>query len=91
MVLGENHTNNNFLVKESEFGSAFFNNEYFNYIEFSNTLNDDNIKFYLVLNLDLDVNSISKVLDGESMGNDGFLNKKTVYRMSEYTDRGVKA
>ncbi len=91
MVLGENHTNNSFLVKETEYGSAFFNNEYFNYIEFSNTLNDDNIKFYLVLNLDLDVNSISKVLDGESMGNDGFLNKKTVYRMSEYTDRGVKA
>ncbi len=90
MVLGENHTNNSFLVKETEYGSAFFNNEYFNYIEFSNTLNDDNIKFYLVLNLDLDVNSISKVLDGESMGNDGFLNKKTVYRMSEYTDREAK-
>ena len=90
MVLGENHTNNNFLVKETEYGSAFFNNEYFNYIEFSKTLNDDNIKFYLVLNLDLDVDTISKVLDGEEYGNDGFLNKKTVYRMSEYTDREVK-
>ena len=90
MVLGENHTNNNFLVKETEYGSAFFNNEYFNYIEFSKTLNDDNIKFYLVLNLDLDVDTISKVLDGESIGNDGFLNKKTVYKMSEYTDREAK-
>ena len=90
MVLGENHTNNNFLVKETEYGSAFFNNDYFNYIEFSNTLNDDNIKFYLVLNLDLDTNTIKDVLEGESLGNDGFLNKKTVYRMSEYTDRGVK-
>ena len=90
MVLRENHTNNNFLVKETEYGSAFFNNEYFNYIEFSNSLNDDNIKFYLVLNLDLDIETITKVLDGEPLGNDGFLNKRTVYRMSEYTDRGVK-
>ena len=90
MVLGENHTNNNFLVKETEYGSAFFNNEYFNYIEFSNTLNDDNIKFYLVLNLDLDSNSIIEILNGKEYGNDGFLNKKTVYRMSEYTDRGEK-
>ena len=90
MVLGENHTNNNFLVKESSFGSAFFNNEYFNYIEFSDSLNDDNIRFYLVLNLDLSVDKVIDVLNGESFGNDGFLNKKTVYRMSEYTDRGVK-
>ena len=90
MVLRENHTNNNFLVKESEYGSAFFNNEYFNYIEFSNTLNDDNIKFYLVLNLDLSIETVKEVLDGIPYGNDGFLNKRTVYRMSEYTDRGVK-
>ena len=90
MVLGENHTNNNFLVKETEFGSAFFNNEYFNYIEFSKTLNDDNILFYLVYNLDLPVDKMISILDGEEYGNDGFLNKKTVYRMSEYTDRGVK-
>ena len=88
--LNENHTNNNFLVKETEYGSAFFNNEYFNYIDFSNTLNDDNIKFYLVLNLDLDTNTIKDVLEGKTIGNDGFLNKKTVNRMSEYTDRGVK-
>jgi hypothetical protein len=90
MVLGENHTNNSFLVKETEFGSAFFNNEYFNYIEFSKTLNDDNILFYLVYNLDLPVDKMISILDGEEYGNDGFLNKKTVYRMSEYTDRGVK-
>ena len=90
MVLGENHTNNNFLVKESSYGSAFFNNEYFNYIEFSDSLNDDNIRFYLVLNLDLSVDKVIDVLNGESFGNDGFLNKRTVYRMSEYTDRGVK-
>ena len=90
MVLGENHTNNNFLVKESIYGSAFFNNEYFNYIEFSDSLNDDNIRFYLVLNLDLNVDKVIDVLNGESFGNDGFLNKRTVYRMSEYTDRGVK-
>ncbi len=90
MVLGENHTNNSFLVKETEFGSAFFNNEYFNYIEFSKTLNDDNILFYLVYNLDLSVDKMINILDGEEYGNDGFLNKKTVYRMSEYTDREVK-
>ena len=90
MGLGENHTSNSFLVKETEFGSAFFNNEYFNYIEFSKTLKDDNILFYLVYNLDLPVDKMISILDGEKYGNDGFLNKKTVYRMSEYTDRGVK-
>ena len=64
--------------------------EYFNYIEYSKTLNDDNIKYYLVLNLDLDIDTVKEVLDGKELGNDGFLNKRTVYRMSEYTDRGVK-
>lgn len=90
MELNETHTKNKFLVKESEYGSAFFNNEYFNYIKFSDELNDDNIKFYLVFNLDLPVEKVASVLDGEEYGNDGFLNKKTVYRMSEYTDREAK-
>ena len=31
--------------------------------------------------------SIEEILNGASFGNDGFLNKKTVYKMSEYNDR----
>ena len=87
VVLDETHTKNKFYAHETENGTAIFNNDYFNYIEFSKSLNDSKIKYYLVYNLDLSVNDIKDILEGKPYGNDGFLNKKTVYRMSEYTDR----
>jgi hypothetical protein len=87
VVLDETHTKNKFYAHETENGTAIFNNDYFNYIEFSKSLDDSKIKYYLVYNLDLSVNDIKDILEGKPYGNDGFLNKKTVYRMSEYTDR----
>ena len=86
-VLDETHTKNKFYAHETENGTAIFNNDYFNYIEFSKSLDDSKIKYYLVYNLDLSINDIKEILEGKPYGNDGFLNKKTVYRMSEYTDR----
>ena len=86
-VLDETHTKNKFYAHETENGTAVFNNEYFNYIDFSKSLDDNKIKYYLIYNLDLSVNDIKEIIEGRSFGNDGFLNKKTVYRMSEYTDR----
>ena len=87
VVLDETHTKNKFYAHETENGTAIFNNDYFNYIEFSKSLDDSKIKYYLVYNLDLSVIDIKDILEGKPYGNDGFLNKKTVYRMSEYTDR----
>ena len=86
-VLDETHTKNKFYAHETSNGTAVFNNEYFNYIDFSKSLDDNKIKYYLIYNLDLSVNDIKEIIEGRSFGNDGFLNKKTVYRMSEYTDR----
>lgn len=83
-VLG---TNNEFFARENEYGTVIYNNEYFNYVQLMARVRDEDIKFYLILNQDLSSDKINDILNGESFGNDGFLNKKTVYRMSEYNDR----
>lgn len=78
-----------FLARESELGTLIFNNEYFNYIHFVNTLNEEDLYLYLILNLDLNQSEIKEIIDGKEFGNSGFLNKKTVYKMSEYDDKKV--
>lgn len=80
----ETHTDVNFNLKESEYGTVTFSNEYFNYIEFAKELDQDKILYELVLNQDLSVDEIKEILDGKPFGNDGFLNKKTVYKMEDY-------
>lgn len=87
MTLDVHGTKNEFFARENEHGTIIYNNEYFNYIKFSESLNDEKIKFYLVMNLDLETDTIIDVINGLDLGNDGFLNKKTVYKMSEYNDR----
>ena len=87
MTLDVHGTDNCFFARENEHGTIIYNNEYFNYIKFSESLDDEKIKFYLVMNLDLSSDTILDVINGLSLGNDGFLNKKTVYKMSEYNDR----
>jgi hypothetical protein len=79
--------NVNFHLKEDTYGTAVFNNEYFNYINILPKLNNDNILYYLIYNLDLPVNEIIDIINGKEYGNDGFLNKKTTYKMKEYDDR----
>lgn len=80
---------NSFFARESAYGTLIFNNEYFNYIPYANTIPDDNLFLYLILNLDLSVEKIDEIINGAPFGNDGFLNKKTVYKMSEYDDKKV--
>lgn len=87
MSLEEKNTNNIFLARESDAGTIIYNNAYFNYVPLMKSIRDDKIKFYLVMNLDLEPKEIKEILEGKTFGNDGFLNKKTVYRMSEYNDR----
>ena len=79
--------NVNFHLKEDTYGTAVFNNEYFNYINILPKLNSDNILYYLIYNLDLPTNEIIDIINGKEYGNDGFLNKKTTYKMKEYDDR----
>jgi hypothetical protein len=85
--IDEEKTNTHFYLKESVYGTAVFNKNYFNYIEYAKNISEDKVYYYLVLNLDLEPNQIINILDGESYGDDGFLNKKTTYKMSEYDDR----
>ena len=39
---------------------------------------------YLVMNKDYSVKEIEEILNGKEVGNDGFLNRKTVYRLADY-------
>ena len=78
--------NNDFYAIEDKHGTLLFNNDYFNYINKLN-LDDDKIKFYMILNLDFSVSKISEIINGLSIGNDGFLNKKTVYKLADYGDK----
>lgn len=72
-----------FFVRESEYGTTIFNNTYFNYTSLMKKY-DSNILYYLIFNLDLSVDEIKNILEGSKFGDDGFLNKKTVYKMAEY-------
>ena len=75
-----------FTLKEDTYGTAVFNKEYFNYIN-KLDIDDNKIKYYLITNLDLEPSKIIDIINGEQFGNDGFLYKKTTYKMSEYDDR----
>lgn len=85
-ILDTQNNETTFFARESEYGTTLFNNEYFNYTKLMEKYKD-RIKFYLIMNIDLSVDDIKNILEGRVFGNDGFLNKKTVYKMAEYNDR----
>ena len=60
-----------------------FNNTYFNYVSLIPKY-EDKVMFFLVLNLDLSVGEIKDVIDGKNYGDDGFLNRKTVFKLEDY-------
>lgn len=76
--------NDRLFARESEYGTMIFYDEWFNYVDFASELDDEKIKFYLVMNIGLKATEIDKIIEGKSFGNDGFLNKKTVYKLSDY-------
>ena len=78
--------NSDFYAIEDEHGTLLFNNEYFNYINKLN-IDDDKIKYYMILNLDFSVSKIKEIIDGLPIGDDGFLYKKTVYKLADYGDK----
>lgn len=86
MTLDTKGNKENFEASENKYGTIITSDEYFNYVPLMNKVNDDLVLYYLILNKDLSVENIKDIINGASFGNDGFLNKKTVYRMSEYND-----
>lgn len=83
IVIKESISDSHFKIVESKYGTVLFNNEYFNYIDLVNQIDDSLIKFYLVLNLDLTKETIKEVLNGKRIGNDGFLYNKSIYKIDE--------
>ena len=79
----EKISNNEFNIEENEYGTVVFNSTYFNYIKAVESL-DDKVYLYLVMNKDYSVKEIEEILNGKEVGNDGFLNRKTVYRLADY-------
>ncbi len=76
-----------FFAHEEKNGTLLFANEYFNYIDFSSSIPEEQVLYYLFLNLDFSVSEIKEIIEGKNIGNRGFLDKKTVYKMAEYDDR----
>lgn len=83
MVLNEKITGNKFLARESEYGTYIFNNTYFNYISLMHKYKNK-VMFFLILNLDLSTSEIKDIVDGKSYGDNGFLDKKTVFKLEDY-------
>lgn len=83
MILKENITSNEFLVKENEYGTLIFNNEYFNYLSLMDKY-QEKVLYFLIINLDFKVKEIKEIISGKEFGNDGFLNKKTVFKLEDY-------
>ncbi len=86
MTLDTQGNKENFEASENKYGTILTSDEYFNYVPLMSKVNDESVLYYLILNKDLSVEHINDILNGVSFGNDGFLSKKTVYRMSEYND-----
>lgn len=85
MILDETISNNKFYVKEDNNGTFIFNNKYFNIIKYLNKLNDNNILFYLIYPNNLDYDNIIKIINEDKSieYDDGFMNKKTIYKLGD--------
>ena len=84
VLLKETITNNEFEASECEFGTFVKNNTYFNLIPYLNELNNDKINFYLIYPDGLKFNEIIEYINGKISGtNDGFRNKKIIYKLGD--------
>ncbi len=83
-VLRENpmvidNTNHKFLVYENEYGTYFYHNEIFD----GRILYNLNAKYYFINSVFLDIDTIVKILNNESISHtgNGFLYKETIYKL----------
>lgn len=88
IAINEKISNSNFLIKESTYGSAVFNNKILDYRDFTKELNQEKIKFYLFNSAHIDKNTIIKGIKNEKVDNTttGFLDKKTIYKVGDKRD-----
>lgn len=81
-ILKETLQGNEFLVRESNYGTVLFNNTYFDYTSILSDIPDNKILFYYINNIDLDKETIKQFLQGSyNLGDYGFLNKKTIFKV----------
>ncbi len=85
IILKENISNCEFRMLENESGTFTFDNNYFNIIDYIKYFNNDNILFYLVYPFGLSVSEIKDIIENNSniKYNDGFMNKKTIYKLGD--------
>ena len=79
---------NKFDLVENDYGTAVFNHEYTDYRNLVDEIDDSKILFYLIDTNFLQPNSFKDVLDKKVISNttEGFLNKKTIYKVGEKND-----
>lgn len=85
ICIKENLSNSHFFLKESDYGTAVFNNTPFDHRSIISELDDNKIRFYLINSFNLNINTIKNVINGEYIENSttGFLDKKTIYRVGD--------
>lgn len=87
IIIRETFKGKKFDLKETEYGTVIFNDLYFNYLSIIPKLNENNILFYYINNLDLQIEDIKKVLNNNFLNaDDGFLNKKTIFKVGDIRD-----
>lgn len=87
VLIEETFKGKTFEVKEDKNGTVIFNDMYFNYLNIIPKLNDNNILFYYINNLDLTPNDIKDVINNQfNQSDDGFLNKKTIFKVGDIRD-----
>lgn len=85
LEIEEKISKNKFILKEDKYGTAVFNSSISDYRSIIKDLPDNKIKYYMVFAQGLDFDTIKKVINNEEVENtcEGFLNKKTIYRVGD--------
>ena len=85
VIIRDNISKCEFLVREYDLGSVFFNNTYFNIYKYLNKFNDNNIMYYLIYPFGSSFDDMVNYINtGDfDMSDDGFMNKKTIYKLGD--------
>ena len=83
MTINEERKDQDFFLKENEYGTAIFYSIPFDYRSIIEEL-DYNLKYYLINTAYMDINTIKDVITGKVVdANRGFLDEKTIYRIGD--------
>lgn len=85
LSIHERINNKYFDLVENRYGTAIFNHKYTDYRKIISELDDSKIKFYLIDTNFLSKEDARKILNGDDIDleTDGFLYKKTVYKVGD--------